>query len=264
MRSAIFFIAGSLLAAVASTSYVDEAARFRADYEASLKSPSGWLSVAGLFWLHEGDNALDIGTPPKPVTFVFHNHKVILKSTNAELKPDSADKAEINGVTVAAIERDGNTGIRVRDPKAATRREFTGCKWFPASEAWRVKAKWVAYASPKKIAITNILGMTDDEPGPGYAEFTLNGKTLRLEPVTEDDQLFFMFKDQTTGKSTYPAGRFLYAAAAKPGANEVTLDFNQSHNPPCAFTAYATCPLPPRQNTLAVAIEAGELNYGHH
>jgi uncharacterized protein (DUF1684 family) len=97
---------------------------------------------------------------------------------------------------------------------------------------------------------------------PGVAEFAINGKTVRLEPLLEDGELFFMFKDATTGKSTYAAGRFLYAALAKNGG--VELDFNRAHNPPCAFTAFATCPLPPRQNTLPVAVEAGEKKYGAH
>jgi len=104
--------------------------------------------------------------------------------------------------------------------------------------------------------------MTDEEPSPGYAEFTVKGKTLRLDPVIEDGELFFMFKDATSGKTTYPAGRFFYAAIPK--GPEVELDFNKAHNPPCAFTAFATCPLPPKQNVLAVAIEAGEKNYGQH
>ena len=121
---------------------------------------------------------------------------------------------------------------------------------------------WLKVAKPKKLPITNILGMTQDEASPGYAEFRIKGQTLRLEPIVDDGQLFFMFKDATTGKATYPAGRFLYAPIPKDA--EVVLDFNQSHNPPCAFTAFATCPLPPRQNTLPVAIEAGEKNYGNH
>jgi uncharacterized protein (DUF1684 family) len=257
MRAALLFTAATLLAA-GSASYSDEATRWRADYEASLKAPDGWLSVAGLSWLKEGDN--NIAVAGKTVVFKLSNKKVFYQGR--ELKPDSNDKIEMAGVSLQPIERDGNYGIRVRDPNAPTRREFTGCKWFPASESWRVKAKWVPFPQPKKIAITNILGMTDDEPSPGYAEFTIKGQTFRLQPVVEDDQLFFMFKDQTTGKSTYPAGRFVYTSMPK--NNEVTIDFNQSHNPPCAFTAFATCPLPPRQNTLAIAIDAGELNYGHH
>jgi uncharacterized protein (DUF1684 family) len=155
------------------------------------------------------------------------------------------------------------TGIRMRDPNAVTRRNFTGCKWFPASEKWRIRAKWIAYPTPKKIRITNILGMTDEEPSPGYAEFAVNGQTVRLEPVADDTgALSFMFKDATSGKTTYAQGRFL--DTDKPKDGYVTLDFNQAYNPPCAFIAFATCPLPPRQNTLTVAIEAGEKNYGKH
>jgi hypothetical protein len=169
---------------------------------------------------------------------------------------------EIAGVELTIIRRGEKTGVRLRDPYAATRRDFPGLKWFPVDESWRVKAKWTAYSEPKTIAITNVLGMTDQEPSPGYAEFTLHGQKLRLEPVLEDNELFFIFKDQTSGKSTYGAGRFLYADLAKNG--EVILDFNKAENPPCAFTAFATCPLPPRQNALATPIEAGELNFGHH
>ena len=104
--------------------------------------------------------------------------------------------------------------------------------------------------------------MTDHEPSPGYAEFTLQGKTMRLEPVLEDGELFFMFKDATSSKTTYGAGRFLYADLPK--GNTVELDFNKAHNPPCAFTAFATCPLPPKQNILTASIEAGEKRYRSH
>ena len=104
--------------------------------------------------------------------------------------------------------------------------------------------------------------MTDEEPSPGYAEFQIKGRTLRLEPVAEEDDLFFMFKDTTSGRTTYGAGRFLYADKPKDGT--VELDFNKAENPPCAFTAFATCPLPPKQNALPLAVEAGEKTYGHH
>ncbi len=182
-----------------------------------------------------------------------------------QLKSDETDHPDVlkfGDVTATIIERGGKFGVRLRDPNAETRREFTGCKWFPASDAWRVKAKWVPYPKPKTIAITNILGMTDQEPSPGYAEFTLQGRKMTLEPVLEDGELFFMFKDATSAKTTYGAGRFLYAALPK--GDSVELDFNKAHNPPCAFTAFATCPLPPKQNILPAAIEAGEKNYGKH
>lgn len=267
-------LAGVLLAAP----YRTETEKWRADYEAALRTPEGWLSVAGLFWLHEGDNAvgsdaqsdvvLPAGTPRRAGSFHFHRGVVTFQPASgpaAVLKPDDPgppDVIHIGSVAVTVIKRGDKTGVRLRDPNAPARLHFTGCQWFPIDEAWRVKAKWVAYPEPKKIAITNILAMTDQEPSPGYAEFTLQGKTLRLEPVTEEDHLFFMLKDLTAGKTTYAAGRFLYAAMPKDGI--VELDFNKAENPPCAFTAFATCPVPPKQNWLPVEIEAGEKKYGTH
>ncbi|MBL0313799.1 MAG: DUF1684 domain-containing protein [Holophagaceae bacterium] len=110
-----------------------------------------------------------------------------------------------------------------------------------------------------------VLGTTETMQAPGYVKFKLRGKELTLEPVIEDPadpQLFFIFRDKTSGKGTYPAGRFLYAAMPKEG--KVTLDFNRAYNPPCVFTPFATCPLPPQQNRLPIAVKAGEKNYGHH
>jgi uncharacterized protein (DUF1684 family) len=181
------------------------------------------------------------------------------------LKPDTddhPDAVQAGRITLTIIRRGNRTGVRMRNPDAPARLSFTGCKWFPASESWRVQAKWVPYPAPKKMNITNILGMTDEEPSPGYAEFAIAGKTLRLEPVEEDGELSFMFKDATSGNTTYAPGRFLDTEMPKNGV--VILDFNQAYNPPCAFTAFATCPLPPKQNTLPVAVEAGEKKYGNH
>lgn len=263
-----------LIAMMAAGSYTSGIEKWRADYEAGLKAPDGWLSVAGLYWLHDGANSvgsdsqadvvLPAGTPAHSGILRLDNGRVTFEppsGAEVALKPDSDDVVKIGELSIAIIARGGRTGARLRDPNAAARREFAGCKWFPISENWDVKAKWVAYPQPKKIPILNILGMTEEEDSPGFAEFILAGKTLRLEPVVEDDQLFFMFRDTTSAKSTYPAGRFLYAALPKDGA--VDLDFNKAKNPPCAFTAFATCPLPPKQNTLPIAIEAGELTYGH-
>ena len=285
------FVAGAvleaaLLAATASVPYLAEVAKWRADYEASLKAPYGWLSVAGLFWLHDGANVVgsdpksDVvtpaGTPKRAGVLRFAGGKTTFEpqagagvligdkpAGKAELKPDVSghpDVIRIGAVSLTVIVRGPKTGVRMRDPNAETRRTFTGNVWFPADPAWRIKAKWVLYPEPKKITITNILGMTDEEPSPGYAEFTVKGKTLRLEPVLEDNDLSFYFKDATSGKTTYPPGRFL--DTDMPKGNEIELDFNKAYNPPCAFTAYATCPLPPKQNVLATAIDAGEKNYG--
>lgn len=286
--------AAAILLAGAATpagneAFLKEEADWRAHREARLRAPDGWLAVAGLFWLHDGPMSLgsdpqsDIVLPavaPKRagvlrmqaggVTFEPANGANVTidgqPATRTTLKPDTDDHPNVlqaGSIMLTIIKRMDRMGVRMRDPDAATRRNFTGCKWFPVSQTWRVKAKWVAYPEPKKIKITNILGMMDEEPSPGYAEFAIKGKTLRLEPVEDDDGgLSFMFKDATSGNTTYAPGRFLDADKPKDGV--VVLDFNQAYNPPCAFTAFATCPLPPRQNTLAIAVEAGEKKYGNH
>jgi uncharacterized protein len=273
MQFLMLFAAGTVLAATTGTSYTDQTTKWRADYEASLKAPNGWLSVAGLFWLHEGANVL--GSDPQsdvvlPASAPKTAGALDLKGGKVTyekrvLKSDLTghpDVVKIGDVSLTIIERGGKVGVRLRDPNAASRRDFAGCKWFGTDTAWRIHAKWVAYPEPKKIAITNILGMTEAESSPGYAEFAVKGKTMRLEPVSEDGGLFFIFKDATSGKTTYGAGRFL--DTEMPKAGEVELDFNKAYNPPCAFTAFATCPLPPKQNVLASAIEAGEKSYGRH
>src|ERR1035438_7489208 len=114
---------------------------WRANYEASLKAPDGWLSVAGLSWLHEGPNTVDL--PHQKVALNLASGKVTFEKR--QLKSDATDHPDVlkfGDVTVTIIERGGKTGVRVRDPNAETRRDFTGCKWFPASDAWRVRARW--------------------------------------------------------------------------------------------------------------------------
>lgn len=262
MKFALILAAGTALAATTGT--VDYQ-KWRAHREATLKAPDGWLTVVGLSWLQEGANTVELpaGASQKSIALrldhgkVFSDHRALVTDVN-----DHPDVLNFGPVSVTIIERSGKFGARVRDLNAETRRDFTGCNWFPADSAWRIQAKWIAYPKPKTLAITNILGMTDQEPSPGYAEFTLQGKTLRLEPIIDDGELFFMFRDATSAHTTYGAGRFLYAAMPK--GNTVELDFNKAHNPPCAFTAFATCPLPPKQNILPIAIEAGEKRYGSH
>jgi uncharacterized protein (DUF1684 family) len=269
--------------------YLDEIRKWRTDYEASLKRDNGWLTLAGLYWLKEGDNCfgtapgndliLPAGSAPQSAgTFVFHGGKTRLRLTegvqaflngasvltDALLKPDSAgtpDRIALGDLSMVVIQRGSRDGIRLWDNQSAVRRDFKGTRWFPAKESYRIIAKFISYPKLKMIPILNILGDTEQNPSPGYAAFEVDGKACRLEPVLEGDHLFFIFKDATSGKQTYPAGRFLYAGLPKDGT--VILDFNRAENPPCAFTPYATCPLPPRQNHLRVAIEAGELNHEH-
>jgi len=171
------------------------------------------------------------------------------------------------GVWSPVIDRDKQFALRVKDLNAPTRAAFHGLRWYAPNPAYRVHARWIPYNPPKMLDIPTVLGTTTHLPAPGFAEFTLEGKVLRLEPVLEDPkstELFFIMRDATSKTTTYGAGRFLYTELPDHGVNqpgEVWLDFNRLINPPCAFTAYATCPLPPSQNRLGVAIPAGEQRY---
>lgn len=269
-------------------SYQAEIEQWRRGREERLKAEDGWLTLVGRFWLKEGENTVgaDAGNtivlpkdsaPGKVGVIGFHNGNTAFRaapgvevtvngktSVTTVLKPDisgAPDVLQVRGLTMFVIQRGNRFAVRVKDKNSEARKTFRGLKYFPVTEEYRVKAKFVPYNPPKKIAIPNILGETEEVASPGYAEFTLNGQLCRLEPVNEGDALFFIFKDRTAGKETYPAGRFLYTDRPKGG--EVILDFNKAVNPPCAFTAFATCPLPPQQNHLPVRIEAGELRYGH-
>jgi len=262
--------------------------KWRQQREASLKSENGWLTLAGLFWLKDGESTMGTGAgntfvlppgsaPEKLGTFEFHGGKTVFRAApgvavtvndkpavSAALTADSAgspDVLRIGNLSMFIIQRGSRFGVRLKDKDSEARRKFTGTRWFPVAEEYRVTATFVPYVPPKKIAVPNILGDVEQEDSPGYVEFKLKGQQFRLDPVSEGDGLFFIFKDLTAGKETYPPGRFLYTDL--PRNSEVVLDFNQAVNPPCAFTPYATCPLPPAHNQLPVRIEAGELRYGH-
>jgi uncharacterized protein (DUF1684 family) len=199
------------------------------------------LATAG-----EGRDWVQVAAPgaPDPGRLQFH---VI------ERKP-AADAKSRNMVYV----------LRLADNGSELRKNFAGRIWFDLAPAWRVEAQYRPYKRGHTIAIVDVLGELHDMPAPGYVEFTPPGaaKPLKLDAVAEpgDKELFFILKDATAGKETYAAARFMVAAApsdlTKPG--KVVLDFNRAYNPPCAFSAYTTCPLPPEQNQLALRIEAGE------
>ena len=257
----------------AATAYQTEIAQWRRQREEGVKRDGGWLSVAGLFWLHEGANTFgkdpgnEIVLPDgdsKAGVFELLNGKVTVKldSATRDLWPDSLDVAKVGRLSLFVIKRSDRYGIRLKDPESQYRREFRGIETYAAKEEYKVTAKWVVEA--RKIPILNVLGQTDSMDSPGYAVFNLHGHEYRLRPYLETadaKELFYVFRDQTSAKETYGAGRFLYSAM--PGNGHVVLDFNKAYNPPCAFTPYATCPLPPPENRLAVRIEAGEKKYGH-
>ena len=269
--------------------------QWRKNRQASLSSENGWLTLVGLSWLAEGENTFgsdpsnsvpfpEKKAPAKAGIFILDHGSVRMKmaqgssvnlngklvgpteeqvlKSDAEGKPD---RLSLGDLSFYVIKRGDRFGIRVKDSKSPVRLGFKGIASFPADPTYRVVATFVPYATPKDIQIPTVLGTTETMQAPGYVKFKLHGKELTLEPVIEDPkepQLFFIFRDQTSGKGTYPAGRFLDAEMPKDG--KVILDFNRSYNPPCAFTPFATCPLPPPQNRLPIRVKAGEKNYGHH
>lgn len=264
-----------------------EVEAWRAHRAERLKAPDGWLTVAGLYWLSDGSNDVALPSkPPVPSQFLLQNGKVTLQANPAlaiDGKPVSASVELHNDMeplptvvrtgtlSFVAIRREDAAhgpryGIRARDTDAEARANFQGLEYFPVNANARVEARFEPYNPPKKIPITNVLGMTSDEISPGALVFTLDGREFRLDPILEQGETdyFLIFKDATSGKETYGAARYLYAHPPD-ASGKTVVDFNKAYNPPCAFTPYATCPLPPPQNRLPIRIEAGEKKYagGH-
>ncbi len=266
MRRLLFL---TLIPAVfAASNYVLSVEKAREQREASMRLPGSWLTVTGLVELHPGKNTYgsdpkcDIKLPTGPPhagALNYTDGKVI--HGNVLLEPDKNDDyLKVGSLGLWVIKRGNKMFVRIRDPRSPEMRNFKGLKWFPVKESYRITAQWIS--NPSTLRILNVINQVEDQPSPGYAAFTLEGKSLRLYPTVEGDHLFFVFKDLTAGKETYGAGRFLDTFA--PEAGKVVLDFNIAYNPPCAFTKYATCPLPPKQNQLPVRIEAGEKTYALH
>ena len=273
-------------------------AAYRADIEAwrerrvaKLRAEDGWLSVVGLFWLDEGENAVGsapgsrvrLPAPASPA----HLGSIDLAAGRATLRPAPGADLTANGAPVAGpvvlasdadeettmlrrgsllfylIRRGDKVGVRVKDSQSAARRSFHGLDYFPIDPAWRIVARFEPYDPPRSISVPNVLGQDNAEKSPGAIVFEHGGKTYRLDPVLErgETDYFVIFGDRTNGTSTYGAGRFLYVAPPVDGTT--VIDFNRAYNPPCVFTDYATCPLPPPQNRLPIGVEAGEKEYGH-
>lgn len=242
----------------------------------NLQRDYGWLTLVGLDWLKEGKNEVKgagIVTLEQGI-ITFTPYKNVNASvtgapfTSGVIKPSgqqSADTVKIVNKAFIIIRRGERYGVRTWDTESKSRREFKGIERYTVNDRWRILARWKPYDPPKRMKVPTITpGYVEDYPVPGAAIFTLDGREYQLEPVLEepDGDYFFIFGDKTNGKGTYGAGRFLYS---KPAVNgEVILDFNKSYNPPCAFTEYATCPLPPPGNKLPFPVEAGEKAYGNH
>jgi len=285
-------------AAWQETSWKKDLAAWRAQYVADLLKPDGWLSLTGLEWLQPGDNSLGSATdnrihlaagspahlavlrlegetvslnPPPggfPPDFLVAGAPAKLQPLRAEANNDKVSPhLTIGTLNMYVIRREARFALRIKDSHSPGIVGFHGLKMYPPDAAYRVTAKWIPYSPVRTITLATLVGTSYDQPVPGAAEFTLAGKTFRIEPVLEDPavaKLFFILRDTTSSTDTYPACRFLYTGFPtngldKPG--ELVLDFNRLENPPCAYTPFSTCPLPPPGNRLPIALPVGEKRY---
>jgi hypothetical protein len=246
----------------------------------------GWLGLVGLYWLRDGENRIgsdptnDIVLPsvaPGHIGIVQYNNgvatfraargvpiycngkKVTLKTLVADIY-EGADFLQIGDLTFVLLERADRHLIRVWDKQSKLRKEFTGFKQYPVNSKYCVEAKFTPYNTQKLVSIQDVIEIYHEVPVQGYVTFELDGVEHRMEAmVDEEDTLRLDFCDKTNGDTTYIGGRFLIAEMPKKG--KIIVDFNRAYNPPCAYTDYATCPLPPLENRLPIRIEAGEKAY---
>jgi uncharacterized protein (DUF1684 family) len=280
-------------APAAPGSYEAGIQQFQHDREAALTTDTGWLTIAGLFFLTQSrmtfgsdplnDIVLPPSSPAQAGTFESSNGNVAVKAapgvtfqlgnktiTSAVLKSDGEgppDRIGIGDLQLWVHMSGGRPSIRLRDKNSRLRKDFAGSSWFPIDEAYRVEAMYEPYDTPRSIQVPNILGDIDTMTAPGIVSFMLKGQPMTMEAVNDttaagEKVFWFIFRDLTSGKETYPAARFIYLPP--PVNGKMIVDFNRSENPPCAYNPYTTCPLPPEQNRLRVRIEAGEKAYAGH
>ena len=270
------------------TTYRNELKKWRVEHEKELKGENSWFSLAGLFWLKEGVNTIGSGDKfDIQLTENFKNSKfgeIDFQNGNAILRVEKGIEAISDGKQISemvlvsdenmkqtiiqtgsqtfyVIKRENQFGIRLKDKNNKARLEFKGLKWFPIDPKLRVTATFEAFKEPKEIIIPNTIGTAYKMKSEGILKFKLFGKSYSLQPAEEVGKFFIVFRDLTSKSETYSVGRFLYAEKSKDG--KVILDFNKAENPPCAYTTFATCPIPPQQNRLPISIRGGEKRYQH-
>lgn len=273
----------------ADTAYEASIDQWHAAREANLQQEDSWLALTGLYWLEPGENTFGSATHND---VVFPEGKIaaqagsfILDGNAVRLQVNDGVNVQLNGEPLqqeavvfapemehapelrhgplkwTVIKRGDKYGVRLWDTESEARESFTGIARYPVQAAWKLEARLEQNPLPKQIPITNVLGQTSHEPSPGAVIFAVDGQQYRLDALEEGEELFIIFADKTNGTETYGSGRYLYIP--KPGPDGKTvIDFNKAYNPPCAFTGYATCPLPPKQNFLPVTVTAGEKSYG--
>lgn len=276
-----------------SDEYKAEIVHWRDQRLSRLKSNDGWLNLVGLLWLKEGKNTLGsaadntiqfpknapayVGTLIKKddnITFIAHEHTEVLHDSLPVTQIDMMSDASANATLLShapfqwfIIKRGDKYAIRLRDFTSPLVDLIDSLPAYPTDPQWRIEATFEPFEEPQNIEIPNVLGETELSPCYGELVFAIEGNTYRLLPMGNPQRGFFVvFADGTSAEETYGAGRFLSVPAPDKAGN-TTIDFNKAYNPPCAFTEYATCPLPPAENRLEVRITAGEKigeHIGHH
>ena len=292
VRIALFliFAAGvSMSSSKAQTeqSHAAEIQAWRESRVERLTSPDGWLSLVGLSWLKDGENTFGGGprnrvilpsekAPDQTGSFLVNDegvNAVVVKGSGvthkgkpvAELlmRHDMEEEPtllEIGSLSFYVIERGGRLGVRIKDTESNARRNFKGLEYYPVETGWRLTAHFEPYDPPKPVDIPNVLGGVFHETAPGVIAVDIGGETYRLDPIPDGDSFLLVFGDKTNGKETYGGGRFIVLDLPEE-AGPIVVDFNKSYSPPCVFTPYATCPLPPPQNRIGVPVRAGERGF---
>ena len=276
--------------------YQESLRAWQSDYLQSLVQPEGWLTLVGLLWLDEGENRFGSGDdvdlrlinanlPALAGVFTLRDGEVSFRAAagaaftadgmpvdemamDVDFEGDPATVLRIGSLHLIVIQRGGRYGLRIRDLENPMVLEFPGLDFYPAEPEWIIRAHFVPFDQPHTITVPDVTGAVRELPSPGRAVFELRGHEHSLIAVDQSstNELFFMFADRTSGNATYGAGRYLFSDYPDSRGNLI-LDFNHAHNPPCAYTRHAVCPLPPSENRLPFRITAGErdfLNSGEH
>lgn len=269
--------------------FLAEQDAWRRERTQNLLRPDGWTSLVGLHWIelkaHYIGSSAGSGIrlakgPPKLGLLQQEDGRLYFTPEpgvaltldgeplrgRVELRDDAQGPPSVVGFDegkgqLTVIARGGRRALRVKHADAPTRTGFAGLAYWPADPSWKIDARFVPHPPGKTLPVADIIGVVNAVPNPGAVEFDRDGRTWRIEALDEGDgSLFLVFADRTNGHGSYGAGRFLYADKPHDDGT-VVLDFNQAYNPPCAFTPFATCPLPPPENRLDLAVTAGEKKY---